>query len=57
MNRRISLSEWIVRYKTHLNIAGVIACALWIGWITWMTWPDAAAAPPAAGSACVRPTT
>ncbi|WP_177316803.1 hypothetical protein [Burkholderia ubonensis] len=54
MKDGMSLLDLIVRYKTHLNIGGLIACGLWAGWIAWMTRPGDIDVPAASASNCVR---
>jgi hypothetical protein len=54
MKDRVSLLDLIVRYKTHLNIGGLIACGLWAGWIAWMTRPEAIDVPAPSPACCMR---
>lgn len=54
MKTRPSLPDLIVRYRTHLNIGGLIACGLWAGWIAWMTRPADIDVPAVNSVRCVR---
>ncbi|WP_196319623.1 hypothetical protein [Burkholderia cepacia] len=53
MKNRPSLIDLIVRYKTHLKIAGLIACGLWVAWIAWMTRPGNIDVPAVSAPSCV----
>ncbi|VWC30606.1 hypothetical protein [Burkholderia pseudomultivorans] len=54
MKDRLSLADLIVRYRTPLNVAVLIACGLWAGWIAWMTRPGAIDSPSAIAAYCMR---
>ncbi|WP_196494484.1 hypothetical protein [Burkholderia pseudomultivorans] len=54
MKDRLSLADLIVRYRTPLNVAVMIACGLWAGWIAWMTRPSAIDSPSAIAAYCMR---
>lgn len=51
---RLPLADRIVRYRTPLNLAVLIACGLWTGWIAWMTRPAAIDSPSSIAAYCVR---
>ncbi|KUY74044.1 hypothetical protein WS46_24880 [Burkholderia sp. RF4-BP95] len=51
---RVPLATLIVRYRTPLNVAVLIACGLWAAWIAWMTRPSAIDSPSSISAYCVR---
>ncbi|WP_175908825.1 MULTISPECIES: hypothetical protein [Burkholderia] len=51
---RVPLASLIVRYRTPLNVAVLIACGLWAAWIAWMTRPSAIDSPSSIAAYCVR---
>ncbi|MBM2653264.1 MULTISPECIES: hypothetical protein [Burkholderia] len=53
---RVPLASLIVRYRTPLNVAVLIACGLWAAWIAWMTRPSAIDSPSSIAAYCVRDT-
>ncbi|MBR8236294.1 hypothetical protein K6W26_07060 [Burkholderia sp. AU42008] len=51
MKNRLPLADLLVRYRTPLNVAVLIACG---SWAAWMTRPAAIDTPPSIPAYCMR---